>query len=161
MGIYSNTFLRCRMSFYMPAMQTSDMTPYSSFFFVKHLIYIASRLQLVMIRSHLTTIIHFYLHFLSLGMKNIGSMVTNDTIHTWWQKNNVVVVKCERALLVDKHFSKYSQLLWEQTFFSQTVSGLRLCKFTEDYSCMLCQRPQSILWDPFRDTILMLYSRIG
>ena len=29
----------------------------------------------------------------------MGYMVANDTIHTWRQKNNVIVVKCERALI--------------------------------------------------------------
>ena len=47
------------------------------------------------------TMMHFYLYFLSSGMKKeMGCVVANDTVHTWWQKYNVVVVKCERALIV-------------------------------------------------------------
>ena len=33
-------------------------------------------------------------------------MIANDTIHTWRQKNNVVVIKCERALNVQVHIKK-------------------------------------------------------
>ena len=46
--------------------------------------------------------IHFYLYSLSLQMtKKMVCLVANDTIHTWWQKNNVIVVKRERALKIN------------------------------------------------------------
>ena len=66
------------------------------------------------VRSPFTTTMHIFVvrnrcctHF--CWKKEMGCMVTNDTIHTWRQKkNNVVVIKCERALRV----SSYKTTKW-------------------------------------------------
>ena len=38
-------------------------------------------------------------------------MLANDTIHTWQQKNVVIVVKCERALI----WAKKPVSSWDRT----------------------------------------------
>ena len=59
---------------------------------------------------------HFYLYFVSSEMKKeMGCIVANDTIHTWWEKNNVIVVKCERALI---EINKCWDNILFQTFIS-------------------------------------------
>ena len=57
-------------------------------------------------RSHLATATQiFYVVSISSEM---DCTVTNVTVHTWWQKNHIVVVKCEWTLKSNYHaFSVY------------------------------------------------------